>query len=287
MPTHQIEVPVDARRQLTGLRGRKNVTRDRDELRDVSLAYAATRDILRARDAAAACAAVLTLCRELGASVVRADDDRPGSLPTDLSLGEGEPLLPLATEPALRDALTRYLVPAVSDARTVVERGLSSERLVESATRDALTGLWGRRPLVKAMNQSKRGDCFALIDLDHFKSINDTLGHDAGDVVLAEFAAHLRRGVRAPDIVGRIGGEEFVIIFPRTEIHEARAVLERLRLSWPAASTQRVTFSAGIAAVHGASEGSAPPGQSALRRADAFMYASKEAGRDRIGCDNA
>ncbi len=258
---------------------------DRDELRDLTLAYNATRDILRARDASAAQEAVLTLCRGLGASLMKADGDQSGALPIDLSLGEGDPVLPVAVDPALREALTRFLVPAVSDARTVVERGLSSERLVESATRDALTGLWGRRSLSIAINRSRPGDCLALLDLDHFKSINDTLGHDAGDVVLAEFASHLRGGVRDRDIVGRLGGEEFVVIFPNTEMLEARAVLERLRMSWPAASTQRVTFSVGCATVSDTDATAMPAGQSALKRADLQMYAAKAAGRDQISCE--
>ena len=70
----------------------------------------------------------------------------------------------------------------------------------------------------------------ALIDLDHFKNVNDTLGHDAGDTVLASFAAHLRAGVRDRDMVGRLGGEEFVVVFPATTIESAYDVLSRLRI---------------------------------------------------------
>jgi diguanylate cyclase (GGDEF)-like protein len=257
----------------------------RDSLRDLTLAYAATRDILRARDAQAAQAAVLKLCHELGASVISADDDQRGALPIDLSLGEGEPLLPIADDPGLRAALTRFLIPAVSDARTVVERGLSSDRLVERATRDTLTGLWGRRSLTTAINRARPGDCVAMIDLDHFKRVNDTLGHEAGDQVLSEFGAHLRTGVRDRDIVGRLGGEEFVIVFPSTDPLEATTVLERLRHSWPAVSTQRVTFSAGVASVRESSGVDELAGQSALKRADSLMYRSKASGRDRINCD--
>jgi len=260
---------------------------DRAALDDLNLAYIATREILRARDADAARSVVIKLCRDLGASMVNSDDDIGNSLPIDLSLGEGEPQLPVADDPQLREVLIRYLVPAVSDARTVVERGLSSKRLVENATRDALTGVWSRRSLSFAINQSRPGDCVALIDLDHFKSVNDTLGHDAGDVVLSEFGAHLRGGVRDLDIVGRLGGEEFVVLFPRTSLTEAFTVLQRLRDSWPAFSTQRISFSAGVAMVQEVDGAVLQPGQAALKRADTLMYEAKSSGRDRIISDTA
>lgn len=254
----------------------------RSGTRDIELAYAATREILRARDAAAAKEIVLKLCIALGAEVTSAEDDDGRALPIDLSLGEGDPLLPVSDDEGVRYALTRYLVPAVSDARTVVERGLSSERLVENATRDALTGLWSRRALSIAVNRSRPGDCIAMLDIDHFKAINDTLGHEAGDTVLVAFSAHLRAGVRTHDIVGRLGGEEFVILFPHTPIDEARSVLERLRQSWPAVSPQHVTFSAGLTVVPDLVGRHELAGQASLKVADELMYQAKSAGRDLI-----
>ncbi len=249
------------------------------------MAYAATREILRARDASAAQAAVVSLCRQLGADVTTAEQDPGGSVPIDMSLGEGEPILPLTEDPELRDALARYLVPAISDARTVVERGLSSERLVENATRDQLTGLWSRRALTIAVNRCRPGDCIAMVDLDHFKTVNDTLGHEAGDTVLTAFGRHLQAGVRDRDVVGRLGGEEFVILFPSTPLGEACAALERLRATWPGASPQRVTFSAGATMVPAAPEPHEWAGQAAMRAADRLMYEAKASGRDRIACD--
>jgi len=226
---------------------------DRDEMRDLALAYSATRDILRARDADSAQSTLLALCRALGAEVATAEGDAAGSLPIDLCVGEGEPLLPVSDDPR-----------------------------VERATRDPLTGLWSRRSLTMAVNRLRGGDCIAMLDLDHFKSINDTLGHAAGDAVLAAFGRFLRVGVRDQDIVGRLGGEEFVVIFPQTSIDQALVVLERLRSSWPAAAPQRSTFSTGLAQVNDGSGGGDEAGQRALQVADGLMYEAKSAGRDRI-----
>lgn len=96
-------------------------------------AYVATRTILRSRDAITAQHAVVNLCRALGADVGAADGNPPDAVPMDLSLGEGEPILPVSGDPDVRALLTRYLVAAVSDARLVVERGRASERLVHMA----------------------------------------------------------------------------------------------------------------------------------------------------------
>jgi diguanylate cyclase (GGDEF)-like protein len=258
-----------------------------DDEAELRAAYVATRSLLRTRDALAAQHIVLTLCRALGADVASADADLPDSVPMDISLGEGEPLLPVTGDPRVRSLLSRYLVPAVSDARSIVESGLSSERLVQMATIDTLTGVWSRASLTYAVNHMSREDCVALIDLDHFKNINDTLGHDAGDTVLASFAAHLRSGVRDRDMVGRFGGEEFVVVFPATTLEGAYDVLTRLRASWQAVSTLPITFSAGIAAVTALDGDSRPAGQTALKSADALMYAAKSAGRDRVECQQS
>ena len=258
-----------------------------DDEAGLRAAYAATRRLLRTRDALAAQQIVLTLCRALGADVATADADLPDSVPMDISLGEGEPLLPITGDPRVRALLSRYLVPVVSDARSIVESGLSSERLVQMATIDTLTGVWSRASLTYAVNHMSQGDCVSMIDLDHFKNVNDTLGHDAGDAVLASFAAHLRSGVRDRDMVGRFGGEEFVVVFPGTTIEGAHDVLTRLRASWQTASNLPITFSAGIAAVIRLDGDREPAGQNALKSADTLMYAAKSAGRDRVECQQS
>jgi len=250
-------------------------------------AYVATRKILRTHDALAAQLVVLTLCRTLGAEVASAEVDLPDSMPMDLSLGEGEPLLPVTDNPRVRELLARYLMPAVSDARLMVESGRAAERLVQMATIDVLTGVWSRQSLTLAVNHARSGDCMALIDLDNFKTVNDTLGHDEGDVVLAAFGATLRGGVRDRDIVGRWGGEEFVVVFPATAMGDAGAVLSRLRESWLRSTGSVVTFSAGIAAVTEIEGPRGQAGQIALKTADALMYAAKAAGRDRVELQSA
>lgn len=258
---------------------------ERDTQRDLNMAYLATREILWARNASEAQAALIGLCRNLGGEVSRPDEASDHALHLDLSLGLGEPLIPVAADATLREVLGRYLAPAVSDARVVVERELSADVLVESATRDVLTGLWGRRSLMLAIGRMRVGDCLALIDLDHFKCVNDTLGHDAGDRLLVDFAAHLRAGVREGDIVGRLGGEEFVIVLPASTIPEARMVLQRLRQNWQVEANWSTTFSGGVAQVRQYSQAHQASGQRTLKIADALMYEAKAAGRDQIKFD--
>ena len=253
-----------------------------DDVVELRAAYVATRDLLRAKDAVVAQRVVLTLCHALGADVATADADVPDCVPMDLSLGEGAPLLPVTGDPRVQALVRRYLAPAVSDARSAVERGRAEERLLQRATIDVLTGVWGRRSLMFAVNHARPGDCVALIDLDHFKTINDALGHDTGDTALASFAAQLRGTLRARDIVGRYGGDEFVVVFPATATSDAYAVMSRLRESWLASSSVHVTFSAGISSVDEADCALEQGGQIAVRAADALMYLAKAAGRDRV-----
>jgi len=249
---------------------------------ELEAAYVATRRILRAKTVDEAQEALLDLCGALGASVIDAEQADADALPLDLSLGDSGPLLPVATSDPVRSAVTRFLTPAVSDARTVLDRNLRSERLVESATRDPLTGLWNRRALTMAVNRARPGDCIAMVDLDHFKQVNDTLGHDAGDTVLSAFGVHLRSRLRDRDVVGRLGGEEFVVVFPTTAIDEATAALDRLRETWRSASPQPVSFSAGVALVGDSATPVHMAGQVALQEADAAAYRAKSEGRDRV-----
>ena len=253
-----------------------------DDAAALHAAYVATRRLLRTRDALAAQRVVVALCRDLGAGVSTAEAQDPSSVPMDLSLGVGPPLVPLAGDPRVRALLARYLAPAVLDARTVVEGGRAAERLQQMATTDVLTGVWGRQSLMLAVNHARSGDCVALIDIDHFKTINDTLGHDAGDSALADFAGHLRRTVRDRDIVGRFGGDEFVVLFGATTLPDACAVLDRLRESWSASSLIPLTFSAGITSVASSGSDTEQAGHQALTVADALMYEAKTAGRDQV-----
>lgn len=139
---------------------------------------------------------------------------------------------------------------------------------------DVLTGLANRRDLQTQLPLAAVGDAVVVCDLDHFKTLNDTHGHHAGDVVLADFGALLRAELRTKDYCARYGGEEFVLLLPRTGAAEAIELLRRLRKSWSMMQPD-VTFSAGVAACR--------PDRSAtasLAAADEALYAAKRAGRN-------
>src|SRR5690606_34009588 len=160
----------------------------------------------------------------------------------------------------------------------------------ELATRDALTGLFNRlhaqeRLELECERAVRSGSSFsvALLDLDHFKSINDTLGHQAGDDVLCGFAMHARHILRDTDVIGRWGGEEFVMLLPGTPANQVDAAcLNRLRqvLSHACLSELdpelRLSFSAGVAQWR---PSDSP--ESLLHRADTALYEAKHGGRDR------
>jgi two-component system cell cycle response regulator len=125
-----------------------------------------------------------------------------------------------------------------------------------------------------------------MIDIDHFKKINDSFGHDVGDEVLREFAVRLASNVRAVDLPCRYGGEEFTVIMPDTQIEDAERIAERIRLH-VAGSPFRVaggselltvTISVGVAATIGVTD----TPETLLKRADSAVYEAKHAGRNRV-----
>ncbi|HTZ45926.1 MAG TPA: GGDEF domain-containing protein [Jatrophihabitans sp.] len=140
---------------------------------------------------------------------------------------------------------------------------------------DTLTNLANRRDLDERLAGAGPGDTVVLCDLDHFKQLNDTLGHAAGDTVLAEFGLVIRATLRQPDYAARYGGEEFALLLPATSAGQAATLLTRLRQRW-AVLHPEVTFSAGIATCR--ADASAAD---ALAEADRAMYAAKAAGRNR------
>ena len=155
------------------------------------------------------------------------------------------------------------------------------------AHHDSLTGLPNRRQveqvLATTLIQANRDNipCAALmIDIDHFKRLNDTFGHPVGDEVLRQIAARLRDQLRAGNTLGRWGGEEFVVIAPHSEMHEAQRLGERLRhavRSEPTAAEHMLTVSIGIAAFR---PGDTP--ETLIDRADQALYRAKQGGRDRL-----
>ncbi|NBD19840.1 diguanylate cyclase [Aquabacterium fontiphilum] len=164
-------------------------------------------------------------------------------------------------------------------------------RLEYLSEHDALTGLLNRRAIEALMDKEAQrlhrfGDPFALllIDVDHFKRINDRLGHAAGDMVLSAVAAVLQSQAREVDHVARFGGEEFCVLLPRTDVEGALQAAERFReavlhtvVPW-AEENISVTVSVGLASTH-------DPGEALhgiLRRADEALYRAKGEGRNRV-----
>lgn len=160
------------------------------------------------------------------------------------------------------------------------------DELEHLADRDTLTGIPNRRALTRAAEAALAagaGVCFAWLDIDHFKRINDGYGHAAGDAVLMGVADLLAENIRRADLVGRMGGEEFAICMPGLSVKEAQAVTERLRCAvadavFPTGSGPlRVTCSLGLSASR--------PGESLaelMQRADAALYVAKRGGRNRV-----
>ena len=167
---------------------------------------------------------------------------------------------------------------------------IAYERVEQVAIHDELTGVFNRRFLMDALarerSRAKRlGTVFSvcLIDLDHFKSINDTLSHAAGDAVLKHFALLAGTDLRAVDVFGRYGGEEFLLVLPDTGQQGACASAERIRAAVEAArfpqmpADRRVTVTIGVAVSRPDEEALALIG-----RADKALYEGKAAGRNRI-----
>lgn len=140
---------------------------------------------------------------------------------------------------------------------------------------DPLTGLPNRRALDDLLAGAAAGDAVVLIDLDYFKTINDELGHPAGDQVLTAFAKILQRSLRHGDVASRFGGDEFLIYLPATALDAVEVVLTRIREQW-VRQNPRTTFSAGIAAVRIGRDGT-----DAFGEADRLLYQAKNAGRSR------
>ena len=182
-------------------------------------------------------------------------------------------------------AAFNHMVQALAEARATLEA--QNAKLEQLATTDALTGVWNRRKFnelvaaeVARAQRYQQPLSLALADVDHFKRVNDTYGHDVGDAVLRELADVLREQVREVDSVARWGGEEFVVLCPGVRTAGCREFAERLRAVvagrvFPAVG--RVTVSLGVTA-H--ARGDTP--DALFTRADAALYAAKESGRDRV-----
>lgn len=198
------------------------------------------------------------------------------------------------------DYITKPYKPTVVTARVrnhlrlreyAVRLELMNEELERLATTDALTSAFNRRYFmsrlddeVERVRRYKRPSSLLMIDVDHFKRINDGFGHDVGDAVLIELVKLLEGQVRQHDTVARIGGEEFVILLPETgekdALVSAERLLELVRASSIEAAGNTIQFTISIGCAEFASD--CPSVEAILKTADLALYDAKESGRNRV-----
>ncbi|MGH8324325.1 MAG: GGDEF domain-containing protein, partial [Steroidobacteraceae bacterium] len=186
----------------------------------------------------------------------------------------------------------RYQLGKLHARRVALEKEFTArERLLERATRDALTGLWNRATILDVLSREishaqRTGTPLglALIDVDHFKRVNDTYGHHGGDEVLRELANRLRSALRQNDWLGRYGGEELMVVLPGLAHAGPALPVERLRecvAERPfAVQDLRLTLTVSIGMAW--CESSADTPHEMISRADAALYAAKGSGRNRV-----
>lgn len=192
-------------------------------------------------------------------------------------------------EPDFTPAALDLLTEMANQAAVAIANAELFHEVQQLAMTDALTDLYNRRGFfklgereVERARRSKRPLTLIMIDVDHFKQVNDSHGHAVGDLVLRAIGERCARNVRVVDVVGRYGGEEFAVLLPDTDIGPAQIVAERLRHAIAATAIPTkdaeiaITVSAGIASLHG----SVSDLVSLLQAADAGLYAAKRAGRN-------
>lgn len=261
----------------------------------------------RYEDVAAALHTTLVVTRDRD-GVIIAGDGEVESLPVARSaarvntLGAGDAFLSaLVAYHAFRDcSYSDAARQALDVVRASLERehcNLGTEKAVDSilasldksATTDALTGLYNRRVSESVLHAetskaSNNGAAVSvmMLDVDHFKSINDTFGHDVGDVVLRDVAHLIRTTVRDNDVSGRWGGEEFLCVLPRTPMDVALSVAERVRKAIESRTglCRAITVSVGVATYRDGDDLAA-----IVKRADEALYLAKKSGRNRVCCD--
>lgn len=202
-----------------------------------------------------------------------------------------------------REHATDFLAHLGLIATFALENVVNRARLMRSGFTDVLTGWHNRRYLQMRLTEElaraarDRSSLVALmIDVDHFKRVNDTWGHAAGDAVLTELAHRIESQVRASDIAARYGGEEFVVLLPATTTKAGERLAQRVRLAVSSTpvdlgdgASVTITVSVGIASIAPdlAEKDFKTLGDSLLARSDVALYQAKSAGRDRISIDAA
>lgn len=280
-PEHDVDIlvqPADAVFQVTG------------KTYELALISMALTDF----DPLRVCSQIRTVeqTRNLPIILIADDTDKP-KVVRALDLGVND----FITRPVERNELAARVRTQIRRARYTLELRQSVNNTMALAVTDDMTGLYNRRyfdrhlgvMLGKAQSQD-RSMALMILDIDHFKSVNDTHGHDIGDAVLREFAARLKRNIRGVDLACRFGGEEFVVLMPDTDFNQAELVAERVRQAIADRSFEvgagpplSVTVSAGVS-LH-ESERDTP--ESLIKRADVALYRAKREGRNRVVFDAA
>lgn len=232
---------------------------------------------------------------------IRSDDTRPYTYIIVMTSNTEKGNVVKGLQAGADDYLTKPFDPGEMLARVGVGRRIvdlnrelaaKSQKLEEAARTDSLTGLPNRRAIEDWAAKQLRGAArhrfpmwVVLGDIDNFKAINDTFGHDAGDIVLKTFAEVLKKNTRASDISGRLGGDEFLLVITHVEAEHVEVAVERFREQFAALSfplqgqSVRVTASFGVTGV----QTSEPQDFSALlRKADQMLYEAKRAGRNLV-----
>ena len=210
--------------------------------------------------------------------------ERPGISPEQAAEGMRSGVQDYLVEPVSDGEVLTRVTAAARTKELQLELVAQGARLEALLREDALTGLSNRRAIltqlggmVSAARRHGHPLSIAMLDLDHFKRINDRHGHKTGDQVLVAAARVLGAHLRAEDQLGRLGGEEFLVLLPDTDASAAAHVAEKLRTELAGArTTVPVTVSIGLATW----DGEAP--EDLLHRADEALYAAKAAGRDRV-----
>lgn len=177
--------------------------------------------------------------------------------------------------------------PAIIGSRMIRRHQALHQSYIQLSQEDSLTGLYNRRRLTELLeNEIRRGARYKssfsviLMDMDNFKAVNDQFGHQAGDEVLVKVAEFVRSKVRATDMAGRWGGEEFVIILPETDINGALSLADKIRTQIASADLAEIghqTASFGVTAYADGDDIN-----SIIARADAGLYLAKEGGKNQV-----
>ena len=201
------------------------------------------------------------------------------------------------SRPVERNELQARVRTQIRRHRYAMELRESVNNTMALAVTDELTGLYNRRYFDRHLNvmlnkaqEQDRDIALMILDIDHFKAVNDNHGHDVGDAVLREFAARLKRNIRGVDLACRFGGEEFVVLMPDTDTGQAEAVAERVRQAMAEKPFEvgpsrplSVTVSAGVAL----NDSQADTPEGLIKRADVALYRAKREGRNRVIFDAA